>query len=345
MEQMTSLERAMTVMRGGVPDRVPVDLHNFMMTAQSSGRRFPEFFQQGRWMAEAQIAAWERFGHDVLLLENGTAALAESCGCRVEYLEDSAPVVVAPALECLADVRSLEVPDPYQAHPLPELLDATRRVAEAIGDRVCVMGRGDQGPFSLAAMLRGQAAFLKDLALGEELDHVHALLDFCRKVVTRYALAQVDQGAHCTSIGESPAGPDVISPAMYSAYAFPYGWQMAHDLRRAGIPLAYHICGDVTPIMGKMVEVGAAIIEVDQKTDPVVAKALAQGKVSLLGPVDPSVMAQGTPQEVEEHCRRAIEVLAPGGGFILGPGCALPPTTPAENIDAMIETARAYGQY
>ena len=38
-------------------------------------------------MAEAQLAAWERFGYDVIDLENGTAALAEACGCEVEYPE------------------------------------------------------------------------------------------------------------------------------------------------------------------------------------------------------------------------------------------------------------------
>ena len=64
---------------------------------------------------------------------------------------------------------------------------------------------------------------------------------------------------------------------------------------------------------------------------------------SLLGPVDPSeVMAYGTPEMVEEKCLEALRNLAPGGGFILGPGCALPPITPDENIDAMIETAKKY---
>jgi uroporphyrinogen decarboxylase len=38
-------------------------------------------------------------------------------------------------------------------------------------------------------------------------------------------------------------------------------------------------------------------------------------------------------------------VLAPGGGLILGPGCALPPTTPPENVHALIETAHRYGRY
>ena len=83
---MNSLERVRTVLAGGIPDRVPVDLHNFMMVAEASGRPFPEFFQDGEAMAEGQILAWREFGHDVLLLENGTAALAEACGAAVEYI-------------------------------------------------------------------------------------------------------------------------------------------------------------------------------------------------------------------------------------------------------------------
>jgi uroporphyrinogen decarboxylase len=48
---------------------------------------------------------------------------------------------------------------------------------------------------------------------------------------------------------------------------------------------------------------------------------------------------------VREKCLEALEILGPGGGFILGPGCALPATTPSENIDILIETAREHGRY
>ena len=59
-------------------DRVPVDLHNFMMTPRYIGAEdSTDFYRNGKALAEGQIAAWPRFGHDVLLVENGTAALAE----------------------------------------------------------------------------------------------------------------------------------------------------------------------------------------------------------------------------------------------------------------------------
>ena len=54
-EQMNSIERTYAVLRGGIPDRVPVDLHNFMVTAYASGMSFPEYFRNGEAMAEGQI--------------------------------------------------------------------------------------------------------------------------------------------------------------------------------------------------------------------------------------------------------------------------------------------------
>ena len=113
-----------------------------------------------------------------------------------------------------------------------------------------------------------------------------------------------------------------------------------------GVKIAYHICGNSTAIIGDMVNSGADVLEIDQKADQKTCKAAAAGKTTLLGPVDPGeIMVRGTPAQVTEKCREAIVTLAPGGGFILGPGCALPATTPDENIYAMIEAAHRFGRY
>jgi uroporphyrinogen decarboxylase len=341
---MNSIERTLRVLSFQPVDRVPVDLHNFMVTPRFLGvEDFAEFYRDGEAMAEGQIKAWERYGHDILLVENGTAALAEACGVQVEYQEDSAPVAKTPAISSLDEVGSLEIPDPYKHPLLSELLKATRIVVEEIGDRAYVIGRADQGPFSLACEIRGMSEFLMDLALGEKLDKVHQLLDFCRQVTERYALAQIEQGAHATSIGDSPSGPDVVSPKYYREFAYPYVKTLTANLNKKDITLAYHICGNSSPIIEDMVRTGAAIIEIDQKADQQISKVAASGKATLLGPVDPSgVMANGTPELVLEKCNEALENLSPGGGFILGPGCALPPNTPDENIDAMIEAAKKF---
>jgi MtaA/CmuA family methyltransferase len=345
-ETMTSLERVEAVLHGGMPDRVPVGLANFQMVAQASGRPFPEFLQDGEAMAEGQIAAWRQYGHDVLILENGTASLAEACGCEVQYLEGSAPVVTKPAIASLDALDSLTMPDPYQNQALAPLLATTRIVTQAIGDRAFIIARADQGPFSLAGLLLGMENFLPELALGEHPEQLHRLLAFCTEVTYRYAVAQMEQGAHMTSIGESLSGPDVCSPRHYQAYEWPYACRLVERLRARGIRLSYHICGNATKIVPKMVETGSSILELDYKVDIDQIKPFSRGATTVMGPVDPSgVMALGSPELVEAKSREAIEVLGPGGGFILAPGCALPPKTPPANVHAMVEAARRYGRY
>ncbi|MCJ7716073.1 MAG: uroporphyrinogen decarboxylase family protein, partial [Anaerolineales bacterium] len=254
VEEYNSRERTLRTIAFKPIDRVPVDLHNFMLTPRFMGATdFKDFYRDGEAMAEGQIKAWQRFGHDVLLVENGTAALAEACGVQVDYQEDSAPVASQPAISSLDEIDKLEIPDPYKDPLLSELLKSTRLVVEEIGDKAFIMGRADQGPFSLACEIRGMSEFLLDLAMGEELDKVHQLLEFCTQVSERYALAQIEQGAHATSFGDSPSGPDLISPTYYREFAYPYMEKLAQRLKKKGVILAYHICGNATPIIEDMV--------------------------------------------------------------------------------------------
>ena len=357
---MNSLARTLTVLSGGIPDRVPVSMLDFMVCARAIGMPLSDFCQNGEAMAEGALASWREYGHDMVLVESGTAALAEACGCTVEYLADSAPVVVGPAIETLDDVDRLRAPDPYSAHPLRENLKATRILSREIGDRVAIMGRADQGPFSLASMLVGMEDFLLLLAQcpigpsgdfltaeGREIGaRLHRLLAFTLEVCSRFAAAQIEQGAHITSIGESIAGPDVCSPRVYREFEWPYAKTLASRLRQRDDLLAYHICGNATIIVPDMVATGAALLELDYKVDLLRVKEVTLGRTAILGPIDPSgVMALGTPSLVATKCQEAIGILAPGGGFILGPGCALPPTTPPDNIHALVEAAKKYGTY
>lgn len=343
---LTSIERVETVLRGGIPDRVPVDLHNFLMAAEASGLPYAEYLQNGDAMAEGQVRQWREFSHDLLLLENGTVALAEACGCQVEYLAGSAPVHITPAIRSLDELDQLAIPDPYTTHPLRENLKATRLVAQEIGAQAFIVGRADQGPFSLASMLLGVESFLMALADPEQHARLHALLERSLEIVYRYAVAQIEQGARMTSIGESLSGPDVTSPRMYKEFEWGYAKRLVERLKADGIPLAYHICGNATRIVGDMVATGAAVLELDYKCDLPKIKAAARGKTTILGVIDPSeVLARGTPGLVTEKTCEELDILAPGGGLILGPGCALPPQTPYANIHALVEAAHRYGRY
>jgi MtaA/CmuA family methyltransferase len=342
---MTSIERVNAAIHFQKPDRVPVDLHNFQPAALASGLPLSQVFQDGELLADAMIQAWREFGHDMILLENGTACNAQACGMRVIYRDDMAPVAHEPLIQSLSQVVDLEVPDPYTTFPMNEILKATRILAKELGDKVWICARADQGPMDLSGQLRGMQEIMLDIGCGEEPELIHALLDYSRRVATRYAYALIECGGHSTSIGEPLAGPELLSPRHYKTYPWKYEKQMVDELKAHGIILHNHICGNTIPIIDDFIATGAPVLEIDHKTDSQKAKDHARGKTTLLGNIDTSILANGTPQDVEDACREAVRILAPDYGFILGPGCAMSTETPPDNIHALVEAAKKYGVY
>jgi uroporphyrinogen decarboxylase len=341
---MNSVERVAAAIELKLPDRVPVDLHNFLPAASALGEPLSRTFRDGELLAQAMLDAWREFGHDMILLENGTGCNAEACGAEVSYRDDGAPVADKPMIASLDEVEMLSVPDPETTFPMHEILRATRILAKEVGDHAWIVARADQGPFDLASQLFGMENLMIAIAMGEE-DGVNALLDYCRRVVTRYAYALLDAGGRSTSIGESVSGPSLISPADYRRYAMPQQRQLASDLRARGGILANHICGDTIPIFEDYVSTGAQILEVDHVTDKRRAKEVARGRTCLLGTLDTNTITLGTPTQIEDAVREAVDILAPDSGFIIGPGCALGPETPPGNIHLLIEAAHKYGSY
>ncbi len=345
MEKMTSLERCLTVIRHDIPDRIPVDLHNFLTTVYAAGYPMSQALQDGEMLAEAQRLFWKEVRHDMLLVENGVIAEAQACGCGVDYFDDGPPRVrehlLAAGLEKVAD---LEIPDPFTTPPMCEVLKAVRILRKELGDQVFIMGRADQGPVALAMALRGYEQFILDLARMEQPAWIHRLLEYCVKVQTIYALALREAGAHGTSTGG--AGVDIIGPRLHRQIEHPYECQFIAAINQPDFPVALHICGDATLILPEMVATGASILELDYKTDMRKAKQALQGRATFLGPVNPELLwSARDPQTVLDAAREAIQILAPGGEFILGPGCALGYDTPLENIHALVEAAQKYGVY
>ena len=342
-EYMNSYERCLAAIQFRDVDRMPTDLHNFLMCAEESGMDFGAFVLDDSAMAEMQINMWEKFGHDMLLIENGTAALAQALGCGVIYRKKGAPVAHTTAVKQLEDIRNLKMPADFWESPLLKAQILTvERLVQHFGREVFLIGRGDQGPFSLASQFYGMDRLLEDLMDEEAEEDVHRLLEFCTSACIAYHEKLLQLGVPMTSMGDSTAGPDVISPAMYKTFAVPYEKKVIEAVHRKGGLISLHICGNATKIIDQMCNLGADVLEIDQKTDLKTAVRAAKENCALLGQVNPVLLSNGTQQEVKETAERILQIV--GGksttGFILGPGCALGGDTPKGNIQALIDSVK-----
>jgi uroporphyrinogen decarboxylase len=333
-------------MSGRIPDRIPVCLHNFMMAAREAGIPMEKYRADPKAIAQAHLQAWEKYGHDCLVIDTDTTMLAEAMGAESECAPDEPGRIVRPAIRSLAEVDRLKVINPETDGRIPAILEGVRLLAKQVGNEVAIRGNADQMAFDLACMVRGTEEFLMDLASQPENPAIHQLLEVCYQGHLAVHRALMQAGAHLTSFGDSLAGPDVVSPKMFNQFARPYEQRIIKELVAEGTFTVVHICGDTTKILPFLAQYDFCGIELDYKTDAIMAKSTVGARHVLFGNIDPSgVIARGSPQRVREATRQLISAWKPGGHFILNAGCAIPPTTPPENIRALIETAQTDGVY
>ncbi len=79
-------------------------------------------------------------------------------------------------------------------------------------------------------------------------------------------------------------------------------------------------------------------------TDIFKAKEVLRGHTCIQGNVPSILLQAGTVQEVKDHCKKLIDVVGEGGGFILSPRSSTDEVKP-ENLKAMIEYTQEYGRY
>lgn len=344
MEEMTSMERIRAVIQGNVPDFLPIVPQNFMFAIKDGGYNLGEVNRKPAIMAQCHLDCREKYGYDGCVIDVDDSTLAEACGAKVEFREDSVAVVKEnePLLKDLREIDDLKIPDPMSDGRLPEWLETTSRVAEKLNGQAMLMGRADQGPFSLLCLLRGTQEFLIDL-FEEDEEVIHHALEWTTKVHIAFAKAQLKAGAMITSMGDAYASPNLISPDLYRKFALPYEKKAAEAIRKEGGLYSVHICGNTTKIIQDMSTIHADVLEVDSLLNLEEAKKNISEKIILMGNIDPNgILYLGNSQQIEDAVKDSIEKTR-GKGHIISSGCAVGGNTSPDNMRAFIKAARTYG--
>lgn len=338
---MNSLERVKTVLAGGIPDRVPVCLHNFMLAVHEAGARMEDYRVNPDVIARVHLQSLDKYEHDCILVDTDTTMLAEAMGAGSQYAPNEPGRIVQPAIRSLDEVECLKAINPEKDGRIPALLEAVRIMSKKVGSEIAIRGNADQAAFALACLVRGIENFLMDLASDPDDPRICQLMEICHQNHLAVHRALAKAGAHFTSLGDSLAGPDVTSPRMFERFARPYEERLVKDLAADGIFVVIHICGNTGKILDKLAEYETCGFELDYKTDAVSAKQTAGRRHVLFGNIDPGgILARGTVEQVREATRTLVSIWKANGRFVLNSGCAIPATTPPENIHAFVEAAK-----
>jgi uroporphyrinogen decarboxylase len=339
---MNGYQRITAALKGEPTDTTPIMLHNFMMAAKEYGVSMEQFRNDPKAIAGAFIASVEKYKYDGILVDIDTVTLAGAVGVPVDFPVNEPARTHQGNLESVEDVKSLKAVNVENYKYIQVWLEAVRILKEYFKDEIFIRGNCDQAPFTLASMMRGAQNWMLDLMMVDE-NLIIELLNYCTDVTSQFLKLMAQTGCDMLSNGDSPAGPEMISPDMYEKFALPYEKkivEVSHDL---GLPYTLHICGNTEMILDKMLQTGADGFELDYKTDVRKVFDVYHDKATLIGNIDPSgVLALGTVDDVHKKTLELLKIYKGSNRFILNAGCALPPNTPPENLKTMIKTAQEF---
>ena len=340
-DTLTPLQRLSAYQKGEPLDRLPCVPIVGNTAARVIGVKVSAFRGNGRLMADAQVAAYRRFGYDVIRIFTDLYTQAEAMGARVHNPDDETAYLAEPAIHAADAIAKLRPGDPRRDGNLPAHLEAMTRAFEAVGAEVPVTG-ALTGPFTTASFLIGTENLVR-LTLKNPAA-VHRLCE----VACQGALAYADAilGTGCTpSLTDAMCSTTVISPRQFQEFGQPYLKRLVDFIHGRGRAVTLHICGKTAPIWEAMADTGADCLSLDNAADLAVARLRVGARVRLMGNVPPAeIMLQGTPAQVCQAVRTCVRKAAGNPrGLIVASGCSLPVETPFANIDAMLDAVREIG--
>jgi len=258
----------------------------------------------------------------------------------------------------LKDIQDYPWPDPYdpgRTDGLWEQVEFIRRETDK-----AIMAKFTTPIWEQAWYLRGLEQWMIDLVVNPEI--ANAILDKVCQVAMGLAevgLNAVGDQVDILRLSGDDLGTQVrpmISPHMYEIFIKPRFerlWRFAKGKLLQKNPagkLMLHSCGNVRLFIPSWIEMGLDVL------DPIQPRAVGMepeglkrdfGKQLVFhGGIDiQHTLPFGTPDEVRAEVQRYIQILGPGGGYIVAPAHNVQNDVPAANLVAMRDAVVNEGVY
>lgn len=248
-------------------------------------------------------------------------------------------------------------PAAVAAYPWPRLewfdFSDLRAQAERYADYALMTAPGYASPGLFQTPIQcllGDEKSLMDLMVNPEFFQVLMrqvlafLLPFVERMLTA-AGGRID----CFRVGDDFGTQNALlmSPELWRRMIGPGFRALVECAHRHGAYFYLHSCGAVRELIPDLIAAGVDVLDPVQVKAagmaPAALKADFGARLCFSGGVDEqALLSGGTPDDVRAGVRQLLEVMTPGGGFIVGPTHNFQVDIPTANIVALYEAARGY---
>ena len=261
------------------------------------------------------------------------------------------PMSEAETLDAIENYPWPDMDDPYR---VAHVRDQARKLADE-NEYAIIATPWLLFPLERAFAMQGMDKFLLNLAINP--DFATALLQkiasLCKTLMGHF-LEALGDNVDIIKIGDDIGTQEslLMSPRMYRSILKPiHADYIAFIKERTKASVFFHTDGDVFNLIDDFIEIGVDILNPIQTSAgkmsnlPELKKRYGD-QLTFCGAIDTQkILPFGTPDEVRQEVKRVIEILAPGGGYMLSSVHTIMDEVPPENILAMVDAAVEFGKY
>lgn len=324
---MNKFERVDAALRGDAVDRVPASFwgHDYIR----------EWTPQT--LADAMLENYHTYDWDFMKVNPRASYHVEDWGCKLHPSgkPDAGPIFDTVPIHSSSDWRKLRPLGPDQG-ALKEQLQALELIRKDIGNEAYFV-QTIFSPLSVAKYLVGNKFEPVQASIQENPEALMYALNVITETFIEYNQACLDFGASGIFYATTGwASKDKLTEEQYRKFGVDFDLRVLEAVKSKGKFNILHNCGQ--HIMFDLLAdypVHAISWAATLPGNPNLAQGKDRTDKAVMGGIsEKSTLINGTPEQVAEEARHAVE-LTGGRRFLLAPGCSIPPLTPRENLEAV----------
>ncbi len=333
-------DRIQALLKGETPDRVP--LYPFLLgfCARNVGYPVASIYNDARKSFDAQRWTLEQYGFDWVPMYGYASYGTWEFGGEVRMPTggyEQAPMHESFPVQSEEDMDRMARPDVTRAGCLPLAMEFSRLQKDHGMPVTVVLG----GNFTIAGCICPAELLCRWMLKKPDLAHriLRLATDHMVDVVQHWVHTFGAENVY-PQIWEPLGSNDIISPKQFERFVLPYLQEIGEVILQTGVKhILYHICGEQNRNLHFWAEVPMGepgICSIGKEIDIDTAIRVLGDQAVIAGNIDPSIIQNGAPSDVFQTCKDALARgrKAPRG-FMLMPGCEIPPGSPPYNVYMM----------
>lgn len=343
-EEMTAEERMEAYLKGEEVDHIPYSLN----VSEFAAGLYGYTIQQYRDYIDVQLDVMQKmnqeFGMKNIRFGVGLKAIGISVGSKAQNPANGIDYIDETYLKDYQQLSEMKIIDVKKCPNLVKILENYRECRAQLPEWKSV--NRVAGPMTTAVGIRAIEQILRDTIKNKE--NLHRLLSYSVNCTLQWIKAVTEEfGPIPVSISEPVGSLTVLSKKQFLEFEKPHLIELVKGITDiTGLHPGLHICGRTKDIWNDLTQMGFSSLGIDNIENLQDAKNEIGDKIRISGNVPPvDILKAGTVDQVIDSVKDCLLKGADSPkGYILAPGCQIPPETPRENLYAYIYAARKYGK-